>query len=174
MIAGYDYGKIIKISERYDSNSVPEFSLLEDKMGGAITIDVSAPNVAKFANLYDTKYMQLALTYPASLTLASVEFDNFVKGKKEICSHMVLDYGRQKVVVLYRGLLNGLDEQTTVSDLFARLVFETPEQNGTGQIGLTYDETGELMYGPLFRNHKNENIDGFVINYDPVQVVWGE
>jgi len=105
--------------------------------------------------------------------LASVEFDNFVKGKKEICSHMVLDYGSQKVVVLYRGLLNGLDEQTTVSDLFARLVFESPEQNGTGQIGLTYDKTGELMYGPLFRNDKNANIDGFIINYDPIQVVWG-
>lgn len=175
--AGMDYGKIVKISERYDSDTVPEFSLMKEsaatqKGGASITVDVVAPNAADFATLYNTKYMQVSVSYPANLTLAGVEFDNYVKEKNEVCSYKVLETAGEKVVVLYRGLFEGMDEEVEISDCFAKLTFDTSEETGAGQIKLTYDETGKLLYGPLFRNDKNENVDGFVINYEPIEIAW--
>ncbi len=175
--AGVDYGKIIKISERYDSDTVPEFSLVkeppaEQNRETNITVDVVASNAADFASLYNTKYMQVSVSYPSNLTLAAVEFYNYVNDKKEVCSHKVLEYKDEKVVVLYRGLFDGTDEEEEISDCFAKLIFTSPEETGEGQIKLTYDETGKFMYGPLFRNDKNENVDGFVINYEPIEIAW--
>jgi len=177
--AGVDYGKIIKISERYGSDTVPEFYLLSENNASEnranLTIDVCAPNVADFASVYNTKYMQVAVSYPASLTLASVDFGNFVDGNKEVCAYKILDYGIEKVVLLYRGLIPGNDEGTAVTNFFAKLNFETPEENGAGEVALTFcgDDANRAVYGPLFRNDKNENLDGFVIDYDnSIEVNW--
>jgi len=176
--AGTDYGKIIKLSERYDSDTVPEFYLLEETDAsdnrGNLTIDVCAPNVADFGAVYNTKYMQVAVSYPVELTLASVDFGNFVAGTKEVCTYKVLEYETENVVLLYRGLIPGTDEEAEATDFFAKLNFTTPEETGEGEVFLTYsvDDANRDAYGPLFRNDKNENLDGFVINDDSVEVIW--
>jgi len=177
--AGTDYGKILKISERYDSDTIPEFSLLEETNDvsedrAALTINVNAPNVSYFASLYSTQYMQVAASYPASLTLASVDFGNFVAGSKEVCAYKVLEYETENVVLLYRGLVPGEDEEGGLTESFAKLNFETPEETGDGEVFLTFsvDDANRDAYGPLFRNDKNENLDGFVINYDSIEVIW--
>jgi len=176
--AGTDYGKIIKISERYDDETIPEFYLLEETNAADsranLTIDVCAPNVANFGALYNAKYMQVAVSYPTDLTLTSVDFGNFVVGSKEVCAYKVLEYAAENVVLLYRGLVPGADETGAVTDFFAKLNFATPEETGAGEVFLTYsvDDANRHAYGPLFRNDKNENLDGFVVNYDSVEVIW--
>ena len=176
--AGADYGKIIKLSERYDSDTIPEFSLLEETNAANsrsnLTVDICAPNVADFGSIYNAKYMQVAVAYPTELTLASVDFGNFVPGSKEVCAYKVLEYETENVALLYRGLVPGSDEEGLVTDFFAKLNFTTPEATGVGEVALTYsvDDANRDAYGPLFRNDKNENLDGFVIDYEAIEVIW--
>jgi hypothetical protein len=171
---GYDYGTLIKLCERYDSDTKPEFTLIERTNGSEaraanIVVDVNAANVADFAELYDTKYMQVSVTYPASLTLDSVDFGNFFDGVNEFTSHKVLE--EKNTVILYRGLVDGNDEISPVTDNFATLNF-VPTGTGTATIALSNDEDYTLAYGVLFKDSDNKNVDGFVVDYSPVQLVW--
>jgi len=167
------------LSERYDSDTMPEFSLIEEtnaseSRGASITVNVTAPNVADFATLYNTEYMQIAVSYPASLTLDTVDFDNFVEGSKEFTSYKIIDdiWSDDKIVLLYRGLVPGADELSAVSDFFATLNFEAPDSAGNGEIGLAIDWDYTFAYGPMFRDNENKHVDGFIMDYEPLAVTW--
>ena len=167
---------LLELRERYDSDTKPEFSLSENKITSEsrennLSVNVEAANIARFATLYDTKYLQIAIAFPLSLTLESIEFGNFVDGKKEFTHYHILELNDKKVVILYRGLVKGQDESEEITDNFAVLHFSA-QGNGQGVVSLTQGSGYDFEYGPLFKDVDNKNVDGFIINYSDLELEW--
>lgn len=167
----------IMLAERYDSDEKPVFSIELEEVPDNLNkmlVKINAPNVASFAELYKTQYMQIALTFPSGLALTQVEFPNFIEDSGEVSGHQVMENpsAGQSVAMLFKGITGEQDETRQVSDTFAILHLEMVAEQGSGKIGLTYPSTDELtgsqnaaIMGPLFKDSNNRNVDGFIIDY---------
>ena len=169
----------IMLAERYDSDEKPVFSLeLEDdpEKENGILAKIKAPNVAKFAELYKTQYMQLAVTFPSGLALSSVEFPEFFDQSGEISSHKVIELpsAGQKVAMLFKGIAGSEEALAQTSETLAVLHLEIEAESGSGKIGLMFENpeeeggssTASSVLGPLFKDTENRNVDGFIIDYE--------
>jgi len=174
----YIYG-MFELHERYDSSTKPEFrldsSVTEVNPGDEVVVRVKAPNVAKFAELYDVRYMQLTIKFSEKLALKDVQFHNFMKYLKDMCAYKESSVGTS--VALYRGFVMGEDETEEPTDTFATLVFDVSEEATTGDlltVSIVY-EPWWTTYGlypdvpnPVFRNVENACVDGFVVDGAPL------
>jgi len=169
----------IMLAERYDSDEKPVFSLeLEDdpEKENGLLAKIKAPDVAKFAELYKTQYMQLAVTFPSGLKLSAVEFPDFFDQSGEISSHQVIELpsAGQKVAMLFKGIAGSDNGTGQPSETFAVLHLEIEAESGSGKIGLIFenpmnDESSSIaasILGPLFKDVDNRNVDGFIIDYE--------
>ncbi|ACR79801.1 hypothetical protein [Kosmotoga olearia] len=172
-----DY-KGFMLRERYDSDSKPVFSIeatpTSVSTGATFTVKVVGKNVADFAKLYDTRYMQLSLWKDSGITLESVDFSDFMDGFADVSAYNVNDNS----VTLYKGFTVDKDEPEEASDVFAVLTFKVNDDFDGSEIslGLAYEGwwTGYGDYvdlpNPIFRDKDNKALDGFVIDYVPVTV----
>ncbi len=172
------YG-MFKLHERYDSSTKPEFYLTSSATqvspGDEVVVKVKAPNVARFAELYDVRYMQLTIKFSEKLALKDVQFHNFMKYLKDMCAYKESSVGTS--VALYRGFVMGEDETEEPTDTFATLVFDVSEEATTGNslaVSIVY-EPWWTTYGlypdvpnPVFRNVENACVDGFVVDGAPL------
>ena len=166
---------LIELRERYDADTKPEFFLANeseiDDERQQIKVSVKAPNVAPFAQVYQTKYLQIALSFPKALTLEAISFGNFFEGEKEFAHYRVLELADKTVVLLYRGLVNGADESEAVSEDFAVLTL-SPQGNGEGVVQFEQDPGPDFGYGLLFKDADNKNVDGFSLDYSALELEW--
>lgn len=169
----WSYGKILKLRERYDSDTKPEFKFelpeeIDVRDGSSFVVDINAENVASFGNIYNTRYMQLAIEFSKNLAVDSVEFGNFMANLKDVCSYKVFEEEDNNVLMIYRGFLDGTDEAEAVSDIFASITFEIVEVE-EGYVAFPYNHYNEVYgieYIPLFKDTENKNVDGFVLDYE--------
>ncbi len=168
----------IMLAERYNSDEKPVFSIELEEVPDDLNkmrVKINAPNVAEYAELYKTQYMQLAVTFPSGLALNNVEFPNFFEDHGEVSGHQVMEIpsADQSVAMLFKGITGDQAESGQVSDTFAILHLEMIAEQGSGKIGLTYSSEEELaasknagIIGPLFKDTNNRNVDGFIVDYE--------
>lgn len=173
--SNYAYGQIIKLHALYDSDKVPMFSL-DVALGNpardiAFTAVITAENVARFGQIYNTRYMQIPVFFSTNIAFRGITFDNFMPGLSDISSYRVIydvinDEGEDcNILMIYRGFLEGADEPVATTPVFASIDFETLDDE-PGFIALDYiDEYGADVM-PVFKDNQNKNVDGFVIDYD--------
>lgn len=172
----YTYQQFI-LHERYNSDTKPEFYLEASTntiaLGDEVKVYVRADNVADFAKLYDVRYAQITVKHSDNLELSDVSFGNFMEGLKDVGNYN----SNETSVVLYRAFLNGEDETADPTTTFAVLTFRVTED-------ATEDASVELVYegwwdtygdypdlpNPIFKDSNNSNVDGFVLNHEPVEL----
>ncbi len=173
------------LRERYNSDSKPVFELEAPAptaagRGQTFEVKVSADNVADFAKVYDTKYMQLGVKFDDSLALTNVEFTNFFNGEREVASYKLNE--TNDAVMLYKAVLDGAEStnQAPSSD-FAILTFEVkPITEATNaNIELVYEGwwTSYTTYpdapNAMWKDSENRNVDGFLVDFNPINVEFG-
>ena len=181
--APYDYG-MFQLRERYDSDNKPEFKLAANettvKPSSEVLVRIEAPNVPRFADLYDVRFMQLTVTYDEKLKLKDIIFSNFMKDLKDFYAYKSTENGTS--VVLYRGFVVGEDETEEATTNFATLIFEVSEDATVGDtlsVELVYegwwDSYGSYpdLPNPVFKDKENANVDGFIVNHEPVVIEVG-
>ncbi|MFW6263701.1 MAG: C1 family peptidase, partial [Thermotogota bacterium] len=157
------------IRERYDSNQKPVFSLEQsDEAKAVLSVNVHGENVARYAEIYDTRYLQLAIAFPAELEVVDVEFGSFFERFEEISYFHVRQKEDEKIITLHKALIEGEFEEKEVRDLFATIYFSTVETELSGEIDFALDGY-QHEYGPLFRDRENRNVDGFIIDDSPLR-----
>ncbi len=178
------YGMFM-LRERYDSDTKPVIDLDLDApltSGSRATtfkVKVTAENVANFAEIYDTKFMQLAVNFDDDLALTKVEFTNFFDGKKEVSAYKM--NADNNAVILYKGIMEGEEQAAPLSTDFAILTFEVkPLSEATSaNINLVYEGYWDTyvtypdLPNPTFKDSENRSVDGFVIDFNPLTVEWG-
>ncbi|HPZ18553.1 MAG TPA: cohesin domain-containing protein [Fervidobacterium sp.] len=164
------------LHERYNSDTKPVFYLTAStdtiNAGDKVTVYVQAENVADFAKLYDVRYMQLSVKHSKELELSSVKFNNFMQGLKDIGTYKKND----ESIVLYKAFLTGSDETQPATTTFATLEFTVKEATPTS-VQLVYEGWWNT-YGdypdkpnPVFKDTSNSNVDGFIIDHQPIEFV---
>jgi len=165
-----------RLHERYNSDTKPVFYLTAStdtiNAGDKVTVYVQAENVADFAKLYDVRYMQLSVKHSKELELSSVKFNNFMQGLKDIGTYKKND----ESIVLYKAFLTGSDETQPATTTFATLEFTVKEATPTS-VQLVYEGWWNT-YGdypdkpnPVFKDTSNSNVDGFIIDNQPIEFV---
>ena len=167
------------LHERYSSDTKPVFYLTAStdtiNAGDKVTVYVQAENVADFAKLYDVRYMQLSVKHSKELELSSVKFSNFMQDLKDIGTYKKND----ESVVLYKAFLTGSDETQPATTTFATLEFTVKEATPTS-IQLVYEGWWDTYSdypdkpNPVFKDTSNSNVDGFIIDHQPVEFVTPE
>ena len=167
------------LHERYNSDTKPAFHLSSStdtaNVGDKVTVYVQAENVADFAKLYDVRYMQLAVKHSKALELSSVTFGNFMQGVKDVGTYKKND----ESVVLYKAFLTGSDETQAATTTFATLEFTVTEAISTS-VGLVYEGWWNAYVdypdkpNPVFKDTSNSNVDGFIIDHQPIEIAGPE
>lgn len=176
--ANYTYGQIIKLHALYDTDEVPMFSL-DVAVGNpsrdvTFTAVVNAEHVAQFGQIYNTRYMQIPVFFSANLSFEGISFGNFMPGLSDVSSYRVFydDDLECNVLMLYRAFLDGADEAIAATPFFAAIDFEVLDEEA-GFVELNYVDGYGADITPLFKDDKNKNVDGFVIDYDTFILVNG-
>ena len=174
----YTYGQIIKLHALYDTDEVPMFSL-DVAVGNpardvTFTAVVTAEHVAQFGQIYNTRYMQIPVFFSANLSFEGISFGNFMPGLSDVSSYRVFydDDLECNVLMLYRAFLDGADEAIAATPFFAAIDFEVLDEEA-GFVELNYVDGFSADITPLFKDDKNKNVDGFVIDYDTFILVNG-
>ncbi len=174
--AGAYDGHIMMLRERYNSDNKPVFSLEPDGIRalGSIKVNINAENVANFASIYDTRYMQICLSYGENFSVEKVEFGNFMSGMKDFTSYYLDEENR--VLVLIRAFTNEDDETAPITENFASVTFEVSADPAGARdvaptIELLYDTGYGTNYLQLFKDSENKNVDGFIIDYTPISLL---
>ncbi len=164
------------LHERYNSNTKPVFYLTAStdtvNTGDKVTVYVQAENVADFAKLYDVRYMQLSIKHSKELELSSVKFSNFMQDLKDIGTYKKND----ESIVLYKAFLTGSDETQPATTTFATLEFTVKEATPTS-VQLVYEGWWDTYSNypdkpnPVFKDTSNSNVDGFIIDNQPIEFV---
>ena len=180
----YYYDSFI-LHERYDTDNKPIFKLVktgntneELQPSDEFTINVAADNVREYANLYDVRFMKIAVKYSKGLILTGVDFGNFMEGMTDFHSYK----GGATSVILYRGFVYGDDEDEQLTANFAVLHFKvatdaTPDSEY--KVELVYEPWFDTYGGypdypnPLFKDESNSFVDGFIIDHEPVVISVG-
>ena len=167
------------LHERYNSDTKPVFHINSStntaNVGDKVTVYVQAENVADFAKLYDVRYMQLAVKHSKELELSSVKFDNFMQGVKDVGTYKKND----ESVVLYKAFLTGSDETQDATTTFATLEFTVKEATPTS-VELVYEGWWDTYSdypdkpNPVFKDTSNSNVDGFIIDHQPIEIAGPE
>lgn len=156
------------IRERYDSNQKPVFSLEQATNAKAhLAVNVFGENVARYAEIYETRYLQLAIAFPSELEVVDVEFCPFFERFEEISYFHIRQTDDEKIITLHKALLEGEIEEKEVDKIFATIFFSTDETESDGEIAFTFDGY-QHEYGPLFRDSENRNVDGFIVDDTPL------
>ena len=177
------YG-MFQLRERYNSDNKPVFKLVANetvvKPASDVVVSINATNVARFAELYDVRFMQLTVKYDEKLKLKNVMFGNFMKDLKDFYAYKTTENGTS--VVLYRGFVVGEDETEEATTNFATLIFEVSEDATVGDalsVELVYEGWWDSYEGypdlpnPIFKDKENANVDGFIVNHEPVVIEVG-
>ncbi|HPH11367.1 MAG TPA: hypothetical protein PKW59_10915, partial [Thermotogota bacterium] len=138
------------------------------------TAVVTAEHVAQFGQIYNTRYMQIPVFFSANLSFEGISFGNFMPGLSDVSSYRVFydDDLECNVLMLYRAFLDGADEAIAATPFFAAIDFEVLDEEA-GFVELNYVDGYGADITPLFKDDKNKNVDGFVIDYDTFILVNG-
>ncbi len=173
------------LRERYNSDNKPVFELettapVSSERGTTFEVKVSADNVADFAEVYDTKYMQLGVKFDDSLALTKVEFPNFFDGLRETSAYKLNE--TNDAVILYKAVLDGAENTGAApSTDFAVLTFEVkPITEATNaNISLVYEGFWNTYVtypdapNAMWKDADNRNVDGYLIDVNPINVEFG-
>ena len=177
--SAYSWNDFI-LKERYDQDHYPTVFLTTKatsvKPGDTFAVYVKTKNLKEYFQNYliNCEYMQLPITYSASVTVQNVEFYNFMPNKEDLSAYST----GTSYLSLYKGFVNGTDESSAATDTIAKITFKVGPDftSSSAAVSLSY-EGNFANYGnykdlpnPVFRDGNNAVIDGVVVNENPLKL----